>query len=88
MNGKRILLVTALLLPALVLGACGKRSVLKRVHEPGVAVPAVMPNARGTPTGKAPKKISVMPGETQTDVLPPVMPGAVLPDPDPFGTRQ
>jgi len=88
MSRKRIVLVAAALLPILVLGACGKRSVLKRVHEPGVAVPAVMPAVRGTPTGKAPKRITVLPGVAQPEPSAAVVPGAMLPDPDPFGTRQ
>jgi len=80
MNRKRIILVTAVLLPILVLGACGKRSDLKRVREQGVAVPAVMPSVRGTTTTKSQQKAPMIPAA--------VMPGAVLPDPDPFGTRQ
>ena len=73
MSRKRIILVTALLLPVLVLGGCGKRSALKRTHPPGVAVPAVMPSAHGVLTKKATEPAPIMPNDS-------------LPEPEPFGT--
>jgi len=80
MSRKRIILIVSLLLPILVLGACGKRSALKRMHEPAKAAGTTKPSGFGTTTEKNPEMAPVLPGA--------VMPGAVLPDTDRFGTNQ
>ena len=77
MNRKWIILVTALVLPILVLGGCGKRGALKHRNEAGSHGGSSMPSARGAART-----------QPRVPITAPVMPGEVLPDPDPFESRQ
>ena len=77
MNRKWIIPVAALLLPILVLGGCGKRGELKHRNEAGNHGGGSMPSARGAART-----------QPRVPITAPVMPGEVLPETNPFETRQ